>query len=468
MRYPLRFQLLAPMAGVLLAAMAAVSVLNAWLSTRRQQQQLEGRLRNVAETLSQSNFPLGAVVLRQMQGLSGAEYAATSLEGELLAVSSEQLIPLPTGEPVQNWQSLQLTGPVELAGKEFFHMIVELDRRAVGGDRVLLHILYPRAEWRKARNEEIWPPLVIGVLALLALIGVTAVVAARATRPIGQLRSQVERIAEGDFAPMPTPVQNDEIRDLAEAVNRMAAILVRYEDEVRRKERLSALGQLGGSVAHQLRNAATGCRMALDLHGRDCPQGADEYLEVAVRQLTLMEKYLRRFLTLGQPASSNREQVDLGALVQTLLPLLSPAAQHVGVTLQAPAADGPVLVWGAADELEQMVINLALNGVEAAAQIRPGETVPVRQVTMTVTASDAHAVLRVADTGPGPGIDSQQMFEPLITEKREGAGLGLAIARMVAEAHAGRIAFSRRLGQTEFQVTIPLAQGPAPAAVPIL
>ena len=100
---------------------------------------------------------------------------------------------------------------------------------------------------------------------------------------------------------MPVARRNDELRNLAESINRMAGQLANYERQVRRHERLKTLGQLGASMAHQLRNAATGGRMAIELHRRDCPRAtSDNSLEVALRQLLLMESYLRQFLTIEE------------------------------------------------------------------------------------------------------------------------------------------------------------------------
>ena len=85
------------------------------------------------------------------------------------------------------------------------------------------------------------------------------------------------------------------------AVNRTAEMLNEYEAQVRRSEQMRTLTVLGASIAHQLRNAVTGCRMALDLHAAECQSADDsECLDVAKRQLRLMESQLQRFLRVGK------------------------------------------------------------------------------------------------------------------------------------------------------------------------
>ena len=106
----------------------------------------------------------------------------------------------------------------------------------------------------------------------------------------------------------------------------MTEKLSRYEDEVRRSERLRTLGQLGAGMAHQLRNAATGARMAIELHRRECPAGqSDEALGVAMRQLRLMESYLQRFLTLGRGRPLPHQRLRLSGLLEDALELVRPA-----------------------------------------------------------------------------------------------------------------------------------------------
>lgn len=465
MRRSLRTQILYPILGVMIAATLCAVAANAWSAARRSQAQIERKMRDVARTLAESSFPLTDAVLRQTRGLSGAEFAVLDGKGNVLAASLSTL-PQLEERGTQKPSSLVLDETVEIAGERYFHVVVKREPKRGDSAEQWLHIFYPEQQWRRAWREAVAPPIVAGGAALLVMAVFTGVIARRWTRPIVQLQGHVERIAEGDFAPAPLPPRDDEIRDLAVSVNRMAQMLSRYEEEVRRRERLRTLGQLGGGIAHQMRNAVTGCRMAIDLYRRQSRGAADdEHLDVAVRQLELMENYLRRFLTLGAEHTAPTETVDLGAVVADVIPLVRPFANHLRVDLIWRPPEGPLWIRGDEAGLAQIVVNLTLNAIEAAAGGRESSAhSPQVEVQLGEDANASAVRLKVIDTGPGPAPGVQeQIFEPLVSDKPDGAGLGLTVVREVAHLHRGDVHWERRGDRTHFVVNFPRVNGPTAA-----
>jgi signal transduction histidine kinase len=224
---------------------------------------------------------------------------------------------------------------------------------------------------------------------------------------------------------------------------------------------MQTLTILGASIAHQLRNAATGCRMALDLHSADCHAAESrECLDVARRQLRLMESQLQRFLRVGrEPMEMVKRDVDLGDLIEELLPLVRPAAQHAGVALDCRIAARNLIVAGDDEALSQVVLNLLLNAVQAAQKNglqRPQQ----RRVSVEVCPTADHAAeIVISDSGAGPSDSvASSLFEPFVSDKPEGAGLDLAVAKDVITAHGGTVDWKRENGMTRFRVGLPLTE----------
>jgi signal transduction histidine kinase len=401
-----------------------------------------------------------------MSGLSGAEFVLCGQDGEMITSSErpEAFSALAKEPRESDRRAFTLGRPITVDNRRFFHAAIDLGGASWRQRPATLHMLYPEESYRDAWRHAVYPPLLVGAMAVVLVVAFGLGIASRVTRPLSRLQAQVEEIAGGRFQSLPTPRRDDEIGDLSRSINRMAGVLAHYEDEVRRSEQLRTLGQLGGGIAHQIRNSVTGCRMALDLHGRQCrlqDVQDDESLDVAKRQLDLMERYLRRFLSLGRREAKPFERLNLAEIIDHVVPLVRPTARHVGVDLQQVAAEAPPMVDGDADRLSQVLVNLLLNAIEAAASRcdSPLGGDPSRRVVAQVRTMEGDCVrLEVLDSGPGPAESVQhRVFEPLVSEKPDGVGLGLSIAREVIEDHGGSIDWRRQDGMTCFAVTLPQA-----------
>jgi signal transduction histidine kinase len=438
MRFSLRYQLLVPLT-LLLAGLMGVCTWTALDSAKLARRRIAEQIDGVAQTMSEANFPLTEHILEMMQGLSGADYLVIEADGRRIATFSGEPDHLPQPGATKD----PLGDRVHVGGRTFFCRGVLLKRQIPVST---LYILYPESLLDEAIRDAVRPSLVLGASAGLAALIFTVIVGQRLVRRTRELERRTRQIAAGDFSPMPLPEPNDELRDLAKAVNEMAQKLAQYQDAVTRSEQVRLLGQVSGGLAHQLRNAVTGAKLAVQLHAQSCTGGDGEALAVAERQLSRMAADLQRFFDVGR-AGRTREPCSLRDLIDDAVALLGPQCRHANIELKWTSPDDDVQVSGDSGQLGHVILNVLSNAVEA---VGANGAVEVR------LHRDKTAVIEVIDTGHGPPAElAARIFDPFVTGKPEGVGLGLAVAKQVIEAHCGTIQWRRDGEKTCFRLELP-------------
>lgn len=452
MRWSIRYQLLAPLLTLLLSVVIGITAWSAVAAVRREQAQIESQVRTGAQTLSRASFPLNETVLHMISGLSGAEYIVVSPSGKYTTTLDADITERPDFDNVtDDPQAITLGPPVTVAGKRYLGGGVRLQGANQGS---VLYFLYPESLWLDALWGALIPSVVLGSLGGILSVLMSATLAQRLSQRIRELGRRTHLIAAGDFSPMPLPERNDELRDLTQSVNEMAERLARLQEAIQQTERLRLLGQVSGGLAHQLRNGVTGARLAVQIHARECAAADTEPLQVALRQLDLLEANLKRFLDLGRADEPRRQPCSLTTLVNEAVMLVSPQCRHARIALRwEPGEEVPL----AADpgQIGHLLHNVIGNAVEAAG---PGGSVEITVRIDSGSGSAGRAVVEIRDSGPGPAANvAERLFEPFVTGKPEGIGLGLAVARRVAEAHGGSLAWTREADRTCFRIELPLA-----------
>jgi len=439
-----------------LAAVGTIALTTSWLAVRRSEQVTVTRLRGVLRTLESATFPFSPNVLEQMRGLTDAHFIVLDRRGNVMAstVALERPFPrwadsVPVSEDLDGLLEYPL---VSVGGDPYFAARLQAERP---GEAAWLIVLYPVRNWREDRWNAAWPPLAIGATTLLVMAAVSGLLASRLGRRIRSVQQLFARIAEGQFAHVPVAAPRDELADLLVSANRLSDRLKQMQQTIRQTEQLRVLAQIAGGLAHQLRNDITGARMALELHRKRCGTAkGDESLRIALRQLVLTEDHVRSFLAFARrDQTASPVTADVRALLEDIRSLLQPTCEHTGVKLDLSVnLPEEAAMVGAGEALRIAVMNLVLNAIEAAGS---GGHVWIR------ADRDADTVrLEVVDTGPGPPSEIQaDLFEPFVTSKPEGVGLGLAIARRVAEELGGALYWQRQDGRTVFTLCWPIGDG---------
>lgn len=442
-RWSIRYRLFVPLA-LLMLGVVGISAWSAIASARQAEERIAAQNRRVSETLRDLGLSPNKHILQRMKGLSGAEYLHIDADGSRRSTFADPNISLSREileQPADEREEHLLGLPIEVEGQRY--RCSRLPEKSGG----TYFIFYPEASLNQAIRDAIRPSLVFGLGGGLAAVLLMVLIGQGLVGRLRALERRTRQIAGGDFSPMPLPRQNDEMRDLAQSVNEMAERLAKFQETVQKSERLRLLGQVSGGLAHQLRNSVTGAKLALQLHLADCSQSDDESLQVTLRQLNLMEANLRRFMNLGKHETSQRTRCSLATLIEEVLTLYRAQCKHAQIEVQFNRGSEPLELEGDAEQLRDLFMNLIGNAIEA--------TGPVGRVEITM-GSDPNRFVEIADTGPGPPpAIAERLFEPFVTGKPEGIGLGLAIARQIAEEHGGTISWRRASGKTIFRIQWP-------------
>ncbi|HPC95004.1 MAG TPA: PAS domain S-box protein [Sedimentisphaerales bacterium] len=210
------------------------------------------------------------------------------------------------------------------------------------------------------------------------------------------------------------------------------AELARVRDELVRKTRLAALGQVSGSIAHDLRNPLGAVRNASYLLRRRLPAEQSallSHITIIEQEVAKADRIITNLLNITRARSPNKEPVDVGALAQAVW---KRCVYPESVRFRTELSEEPFIVWADQGQLAQVFSNLIANAADALEG--KGDCI------VEALREPPFDVLIVRDTGPGWSAEvRQRLFEPLVTTKTSGTGLGLAICRQIIESHGGTI-----------------------------
>ncbi|MDY7232900.1 sensor histidine kinase [Hyalangium rubrum] len=232
-------------------------------------------------------------------------------------------------------------------------------------------------------------------------------------------------------------------------------------DERAHLERVAAVGELGVSIAHELNQPLaailTNAEMAQRLLQRS-PTNLSllhEMLEDIVSDNKRAGEVIHHMRTLLKKGETPYARHDFNELVRQVSRLVSNDAQLRGVHLTLRLAEAPLPVWGDDVQLQQVMLNLIVNAMDATGSCLPGE----RNVWVYTRKEGDRVELVVEDTGPGLNDEVlARIFEPFFTTKPKGLGMGLSISRSILEVHQGRLHGERRPERGAlFRCTLPLA-----------
>ncbi len=292
---------------------------------------------------------------------------------------------------------------------------------------------------------------------------------AKSLAPLREFSETCAQVSEGNLQDIYVGSAPGEIRTLGETFNRMVASLrekATVEANLRRAQRLSAIGNLAAGVAHDVRNPLNAIKLlssqALDelkQNGHD--PGPAKALQTIRSEVDRLEDIVSGFLSLAKEEALRREMNRLDPILDECLNLVRKDAESRGVRVTGELRTGDLQLSLDAKKLKRAVLNVLLNALEVCP--------PGGRVRLFSRVGAEGAEIEVRDDGPGMAPETiEHAFDPYFTTKPTGTGLGLSITRGIIEEHGGRIRLTSEIDQgTQVLMSLPFAPpGPAPQPEP--
>jgi len=225
----------------------------------------------------------------------------------------------------------------------------------------------------------------------------------------------------------------------------------KLEDEIKKKEKLAAIGELSSNIAHEIRNPLASLKGSIEMLKEDSVSinYKERLMDIALKEMERLNNIITDFLTYSRPTLPVFQTFDLRELLDETIELLQNIDHNKGLIAIRKNYSSPLLVHADPQKIHQVFWNLGLNAIEAMPE--GGELV------INAANTDDSISITFHDSGYGiDGKDIERVFYPFFTTKEHGTGLGLAIAYRIIDEHKGRICVKSTSGiGTSFEIILP-------------
>ncbi len=220
-------------------------------------------------------------------------------------------------------------------------------------------------------------------------------------------------------------------------------------------EKLASLGELSAGIVHEVRNPLASIKGAIEIleDELDPDSPRTEFADLARKEIDRLDRLVGEFLRFARPAEPSKAFSDPNEVVESVIKLIEnqAASQSVSVVKDLQK-DIPKLLIDA-EQIKQVILNLAINGLQAMAQDEGGS----RTITFRTVERDRNCVIEVGDSGSGIDKDYfSKIFDPFFTTKENGVGLGLSIAHKIAAQHEGILTAENTAQGALFSLILPM------------
>lgn len=228
--------------------------------------------------------------------------------------------------------------------------------------------------------------------------------------------------------------------------------ILAVEEQLRRAEKLSTLGEMAAVLAHEIRNPLGSIRGTAEILKDDYPIGTPkhEFIEIQIKETERLNNVVEDFLRMARQQPLEMKSCSVVEEIETIIKLTESQAKAALVRVKQDLTDKAITVNGDKEKLRQAFLNIMINAIQAAPE----------NGVVTVTAAIDQFGCKISFSDDGEGIDPhnlKKIFEPFFTTKHNGTGLGLAITKKIIEGHGGSLEVESEPGRgTKVTVTIPV------------
>ncbi|MEJ2492208.1 MAG: ATP-binding protein [Desulfuromonadales bacterium] len=253
----------------------------------------------------------------------------------------------------------------------------------------------------------------------------------------------------------------ESLRESYRKLRDQADQIIAIEEQLRRADRLSALGELSAGMAHEIRNPLGAIKGTAEILREGVAQEDPkrEFADILITEVDRLNRVLEDFLRFARPAPVEMGRFSLHQVVGDVLDLTRQQALRNKVEVKTDL-DQDIQVPGLGEQIQQAVLNLVLNALQAMPE--------GGRLDVSTTNLDNEIQVQVRDSGPGIAPEDRgRIFNPFVTTRTSGTGLGLAITQRIVQSHEGRILLQSEPGQGAcFTLCLPLSHREKEASTP--
>jgi signal transduction histidine kinase len=472
----LHYRLVIPFAVIAVLATLGSAIVALTAFSREFESRIQSQLANISETISRSGFAFNPAILRSVKAITGADVITFDAQGAIIST---------TVDPVRTdlFEAVKTSPLADRArtaiGRDFVEALAcdvpcyVSYRAIVDRPGVVAAVVLESRESAAAVSVMSRTILLAALTSLLALIIVSQLVARRVTAPLEDLVRFTHDVAGGVRGR--ARESGDEVGRLGRAFNDMFDRLDASRSALVRSEKLGLAGLMAARIAHDIRNPLASMKINTQLLEKSVghrdpgtgpstssvPPRAEsrgvirnseaDLVNAVLHDIAQIETVIRDLIELARPGEVTLVSADLNAVIRTVIKPLDGRMRHRKVNAQLVLADSLPLVKIDTERFGQALLNLIVNAIDA---------MPTGGDLTIATSTDGSRVIADIDDD-GVGIDPamlDRVFDPFVSTKPEGVGLGLVNAKAVIEGHGGQIELSARQPRgTRARIVLPAA-----------